>query len=117
MEKSQVLIAQDSYEIKDDQLDPSKNFIHPPEVTLGSAYNQCDLYADTSGTSSLVSERPKMIINPNTEERDEMLKQIDLLDGSCPTRVMDFKDDTECPCDMFIHQGKCEYGLFVRKED
>lgn len=75
------------------------------------------LYYNMHSHVSLEAPRPVSILNPDKETRDNCLKEIDLLDGKCPMKVLNNDADELCPCDEFIRSGKCVYGLFVKKEE
>lgn len=103
-DQQRVMVAQDCFDLEKD-----KHLVTIAQPNLG--------VISTESNISIIKERPKMVLNPDIEARDEMLKQIDLLDGQCPCRIMNFDHDTECPCDEFIYQGECKYGLFIERND
>lgn len=60
---------------------------------------------------------PRMILNPNKELVDKVLKRIRLNDGRCPCQPISEDIDTRCPCSDFFEHHKCHCSLFIQAED
>ena len=55
-------------------------------------------------------------LNPNKEFVNRIIEGIHRKDGHCPCRK-EVSDETLCPCDEFIKEGKCRCGLFIKVEE
>lgn len=57
----------------------------------------------------------KMVLNPDMDERTEILEDIEALGGYCPCSLVR-NEDTKCPCKQFREEGKCHCGLYVEAD-
>lgn len=63
-----------------------------------------------------VTQKPRMVINPNADVVSKITKRIATNDGYCPCQPRSEDDSTKCPCTLFITTGNCCCSLFVVAE-
>lgn len=66
--------------------------------------------------TNMMYQRPRMILNPDTEVVNRVIQRIQINDGNCPCQPSDSKIDNRCPCPRFISKGECHCSLFVKAD-
>lgn len=58
----------------------------------------------------------RMILNPNKDLVDKIIRRIYMNDGNCPCQPIEDGKDTRCPCFDFTVNHNCHCSLFVPEE-
>ena len=64
-------------------------------------------------TEIKITRIPGFDINPNDVIVNDVLKQLDLNHGHCPTLVKDRVGHDQCPCSAYLQDKTCYCGLYV----
>lgn len=62
---------------------------------------------------AIITRCPKMVMNPNKDIVDAIIKRLFLNDMKCPCQSADSIEDTRCPCGDF-YKGNCHCSLFIQ---